>query len=158
MFETVAHNPSCYELDIPVYFYRNRPGSATTSCAVSVNERKLSSYIYAAKLMREYTRQNFGNPQARANLLMSYIWMSMSMCAELPIKKRYQVLREMKSYRLFPLQKPKECNLKKSYQTNRTDWIGKVFEYIYMHSHTWSGFLLMCIWKRAYAVYAKICK
>lgn len=158
MFEAVAYNPSCYELDIPVYFYRNRPGSATTSSVVSVNERKVSSYIYAAKLMREYTTQNFGKPQARANLLMSYIWMSMSMCAELPLKRRHQFLREMKDYKLFPSQRPKECNLVKSYQTNRTDLIGKIFESIYMHTHTRFGFALMCVWKRAYAVYAKICK
>ena len=155
MFEVVAHNPRCVEFDFPVYFYRNRPGSAMTSTSEAALEKKLRSHLLAARIMKQHYDNKVGNPCDTANLLMSFIWYVMSECASFPNAKRKPIISEMKFLGLYPFQRPSACYLVKSYQTTRIDIIGKTFDWIYIHTHTRLGFKLMCIWQKAYSLYKK---
>ena len=63
-------------------------------------------------------------------------------------------LKAMKKNGLFPCKRPTECTLIKSYQTTRTDILGKIFDWIYIHSHTHFGFFLMLLYEKFYSIYS----
>lgn len=156
MFEVVAHKPSCTEMDAPFYYYRKRPGSAITSQTPDAAEKKLKSYFLAAKIMKKHYNCGDGDSRDTANLLMSFIWYTMNSLASASASKRKSFLKEMKRLHLFPFTRPAECTLSRSYQTTRRDFVGKMFDWIYIHSHTAWGFLLLRLWNRAYGCYQKL--
>ena len=49
-------------------------------------------------------------------------------------------LRSLKAEGLFPYKCPRECTLSKSYMTTRTDWYGKLFDFLYLRLNTRLGF------------------
>lgn len=156
MFEVVAYKPSCTEMDIPFYYYRKRPGSAMTSQTAATADKKLKSYFLAAKIMKKHYDCGDGEPRDTANMLMSFIWCTMNSLASVSGSKRRTFLKEMKRMHLFPFSRPVECTLSRSYQTTRRDFVGKLFDWIYIHSHTVWGFLLLRLWNRAYGCYQKL--
>ncbi len=153
MFEVNIHNPRYSELDMPFYLYRNRPGSAITAQNPTINEKKIKSFFVAAKIMKNYYEKNIGDAEKTANLLMMFIWSTMSECAKLSVKNQKLLLKEAKENGIFPYKRPKECTLVKSYQTTRTDIIGKIFDWIYIHTHTKTGFFLMRIWNKIHYIH-----
>lgn len=158
MFEAVAHKPKADEWDIPIYFYRNRPGSAMTAQSAAALEKKLNAHFLAAKIMKKHYDNGIGEPRDTSNLLMSFIWYTMNECAALPRQKRAKMLREIKTAGLWPFIRSKTCTHRRSYQTTRTDLPGKLFDWIYIHTHTIPGFYLMLLWNRAYSLYRSLRK
>lgn len=79
---------------------------------------------------------------------MSNLWFEMFSLTALPRKEAKIYLKELKKKGLFPYRRPRECTLKKSYQTTRTDIAGKVFDLIYTHMNTRIGYLFMRGWKK----------
>lgn len=143
MFEVVANIPRCTELDIPVYFYRNRPSSATAAVTEEAQKRKLKSYFLAAQIMKNHYDNGFGNPRDTANLLMSYIWYVMDGCAKLSGSERKEMVQKMKALGLYPFHRPEACTHMRSYQTTRTDIVGKIFDKVYINMHRPWGFAAM---------------
>ena len=148
MFEVVANQPLCTELDFPVYFYRHRPGSATTSASETSQKRKLKSFVVAAQIMKKHYDNGVGDPRDTANLLMSYIWYVMDGCTRLPGRERKEMLRKMKDLGLYPFHRPEACSHMRSYQTTRTDLIGKAFDKAYIHMHRPWGFGAMILLRK----------
>ena len=158
MFETVANNPQCTELDVPIYFYRHRPGSATTAESDESQKRKLRSYFLAAQIMNTHYKNGVGNPRDSANLLMSYIWYVMNGCAKLPSRERKEMVKKMKALELFPFHRPKACSHMRSYQTTRADIIGKIFDKVYINMHRPWGFVTMVILQKLITAKKKLVK
>ena len=159
MFEINSHNPTLFVVDKPLYLYRNRENSAMTSFDVVANKKKIRSHFIAAKIMKEYYYDNnVGNSIASANLMMSYTWYTLNSSAKMPKSERKQIIRAMKKNGLFPCKRPTECTLIKSYQTTRTDILGKFFDWIYIHSHTHFGYFLMLLYEKFYSIYSQVKK
>lgn len=144
MFELTAHSPLCTEMDIPIYFYRTRPNSATTANADAKKERRLNSYFLAAQIMKRHYDNGTGRIRDSANLLMSFIWYTMNGCALLSGAKRKAWLRKAKQAGLYPFVRPDACSHIRSYQTTRTDIIGKIYDKVYINTHRPWGFWTMC--------------
>lgn len=158
MFEVVANTPLCTELDLPVYFYRNRPGSATTSVSEEAQKHKLKSYFLAAQIMKKHYDNGFGNPRDTANLLMSYIWYVMAGCAKLSGGERKEMVQNMKNLGLYPFRRPEACTHMRSYQTTRTDIVGKIFDKVYINMNRPWGFWAMVLLQKLIGAKKKLVK
>ena len=142
MYEALIHRPRQESLEIPAYLYRTRPGSACTSGSNASQIRKLNSYTNAALVMQRHWdagRKNTGT----ANLLMSYIWYTMHMATQIPGAESRAAVAALKQAGLYPFRRPVQCSLVKSYQTTRTDAVGKLFDKVYINMHRPWGFASM---------------
>ncbi len=158
MFEINSHNPTLFVVDKPLYLYRNRENSAMTSFDVVANKKKIKSHFIAAKIMKERYDNKVGNSVASANLMMSFTWYTLNSSAKMPKSERKQIIKAMKKNGLFPCKRPTECTLIKSYQTTRTDILGKIFDWVYIHSHTKFGYFLMLLQEKFYSLYSQTIK
>ena len=158
MFEVVSNGPRCTELDLPAYFYRHRPGSATTQDSAAAQKRKLQSYFAAAQIMKKHYDNGFGDPRDSANLLMSYIWYVMDGCARLSGGERKEMVQRMKAVGLYPFRRPEACTHMRSYQTTRTDIVGKAFDKTYIHMHRPWGFVAMTLLRKLIDAKKKLVK
>ncbi|MGN0998719.1 MAG: glycosyltransferase family 2 protein [Faecousia sp.] len=148
MYEFMSRSPKCEKMDVPFYFYRNRPDSAMTSNSMRDCERKLYSYLSAAIIMKGHYEKGSSIPCDAANLLMTFLWLSLHNITKLPFLKGMEGLQKLKKEELYPYSRPKECTLIKSYQTTRTDFIGKLFDRIYINMHRPWGFWTMFLLQR----------
>lgn len=158
MFEINSHMPTLFVVDKSLYLYRNRENSAMTSFDVIANHKKIKSHFIAAKIMKEFFENNVGNSIASANLMMSFVWFTLNLSVKMPEPERKQIIKAMKHNGLFPCKRPPECTLIKSYQTTRTDILGKIFDWIFIHSHTRSGYFLMILYENLYKIYTETIK
>ena len=149
MYETVIHDPVCTELDVPIYFYRMRTGSATHDASSKAHYNRLTSSIVGAGIFERYYKQGNVPMEKTANMLMDFLWGAMFGIADMPLKEMVRHLKKMHKMGLFPYTRPAECTQKKSYRTARTDWIGRWFEWSYLNSHRWFGFCSMVIVQRS---------
>lgn len=155
MFESSLANPKELVVETVGYYYRRRSGSLTTSRLIRSHEMRVISYRTVSKVLLQYYIQKLGDLSYLADLLMSNIWTLMNSVAYLPLKTSFAIINQLKEDGLFPLKRPPECTLVRSYQTTRTDFIGKTFDWIYIHSHTRIGFFLLRLWHAVYSVYEK---
>ena len=158
MFGINSHNPTLFVVDKPLYLYRNRENSAMTSFDGVANKKKIKSHFLAANIMKKHYDNKVGNSIASANLMMSYTWHILNLSAKMLKSERKQIIKAMKKNGLFPCKKPTECTLTKSYQTTRNDILGKLFDWVYIHSHTYPGYFLMLIYEKLYSIYSQVIK
>ena len=158
MFEVAANKPKCFELDIPLYFYRNRTASATTLKSKESQMRKLDSHFNGAKILKHHYDNKVGNDKNASNYLMIFIWCTMNDCAMLTGANRRNMIRKAKAEGIYPFTRPDECTLTRSYQTTRTDIIGKLFDKIYINTHRPWGFWTMCFIQKLIALKHKLLK
>ena len=129
-------------LEIPAYLYRTRAGSAQTSDSRPSRIRKLNSYLNAAYVMQGYWQKG-RRDQSTANLLMGYIWYTMHMAVRVSGTEGRAAVSALKKAGLYPFRRPDACTLQKSYQTTRTDAVGKLFDKVYINMHRPWGFAAM---------------
>lgn len=129
------------------YYYRHRANSLMTAKSEKAEERKLNGIIAGLRISREYYQEKPDKREMIANKMMSQLWLALYMIAQLPKQSRKEMLKQLKDQHLYPYTRPKECTLIKSYQTTRTDLVGRVFDKIYINLHTRLGFLCMRLWK-----------
>ncbi len=158
MFEINSHNPTLFVVDKPLYLYRNRENSAMTSFEVAANHKKIKSHFIVSKIMKEYYDNKFGDSVASANQMMASTWYTLNSSAKMPKSERKQIIKAMKKNGLFPRKRPPECTLTKSYQTTRKDILGKIFDWVYMNSHTHFGYFLMLLYEKFYSIYTQVIK
>ena len=147
MFEYMLTKPSEVIIDKVCYYYRRRPQSLTTSSSLESHRGKIRSYRIIVKALEKYYHSAQGDEIHIANLLMSNLWTLMYSIVHLPIKEACYEIGRLKKENLFPFSRPTACTLVKSYQTTRTDIVGKVFDKIYINLHTRTGFFCMRVWK-----------
>ena len=147
----LVHKPDIYLIEKAYYFVRFREGSALSSdTEESRNKKIVSLNIVTEKFKKYYCNCAPELKSSMADLLMSNLWMLLAVLAKLPSTEAKPYLNDLKKKGLFPYKRPSECTLSRSYSTNRTDFIGKVYDKIYTHLNTYIGFYLMQIWCRMY--------
>lgn len=142
MYELSMENPKVAELDEPLYFYRLRAGSAETAASYQSRLKRLKSLASVARIMG----QIYSGGQTDANTadrLMATLWFSLYDAAGFSLDQARQILAELHGEGLFPLKNPPQTRHSRSYMTDREDWVGKVFDWLYMHLHTRWGFSAM---------------
>lgn len=150
-------SPVLININKALYFFRYRKGSAITQTSDRSMKRKLESWYSASKQFRVfYQNCDIGQKTIMADLFMANLWSVLSALSHLDYKKAEPYLEEMKKDNMFPASRPKECSLRKSYSTDRTDIIGKIFDKLYINLHTVWGFYSMRFWNLLYQIYCNI--
>lgn len=139
MYEVTLCDPATTELSEVLYFYREHSGSAETTVSPENRLRKLRSYIRICAILRPSADQR----ETGANKLMSFLWMALYESLQLPALQKQQALDALKKEGLFPFRRPESCTLTRSYMTDRTDIVGKVFDKVYLNLHRPWGYAAM---------------
>lgn len=156
MLEISISKPLEKILDTVGYYYRRRPSSLTTSRSAHSHEIRITSYRAASKILLKYYIEKSGDPKFLADLLMSNIWLLMYSVAFLPLRTSLPIIKQLKADGLYPFIRPDACTLKKSYQTSRTDVVGKLFDKIYINMHRPWGFWSMFLFERLISIKSSI--
>ncbi|MGN0998717.1 MAG: glycosyltransferase [Faecousia sp.] len=152
MYEIKRFFPSTMEVQEPYYLHRSRPGSAGSEEPSQEEKlKKLRSNLKEAQIMQRYYENENVLPET-ADRLMSFFWGTMCRLAELPPKDAAPFIGEMKKCGLYPYKRPCECTITKSNQLTRSDFVGKMFDYIYVHLHTRLGYHAMRAWNSAFRI------
>ena len=146
MYEVCASKPKEAVVDEVLYLYRVHEGSAETKTDTAHRRKKIRSFVRIAEILEKYRKSGRKDP-GTANLLMTFLWMALYETAGLPAIQRKEVVKEIRGKGLFPYCRPAECTLHCSFMTERTDWVGKGFDYGYRHLHRLWGFWLFCVLK-----------
>lgn len=140
------------------YYYRRSKQSLTTDSSLQAYEERVRSYYQAVKILAAYYESGVGKPQYIADLLMTNLWFLLYALEHLSFKKSHSMLKQLKINRLFPFMRPEACTVKKSYQTTRTDFVGKLFDYLYINMHRPWGFWAMFLLQRVINIKHRIAK
>jgi len=134
MYEVCGLAPTDFHLEEAIYFYRIHSGSAETADSVPGLQKKLRSYIRITELLKEYY-ENGRRDTRTANTYMTFLWFSLLTCASLPPSQARQALGQLKQKGLYPGKRLPECNLTESYMTDRTDFVGRLYNKLYLNLH-----------------------
>lgn len=135
MYQVVSAHPVDAETQQTLYFYREHSGSAETGLGVEALSRRLKSHARIAEILLDYY-QNGRKDQPTADKLMSFLWLSLYETAKLPGPACSASLSNLKHAGLYPFRRLPECTIRRSYMTARTDFLGKAFDFLYLHLHT----------------------
>lgn len=142
MYELSMENPRVASLDAPLYFYRLRSGSAETAASDQSRLRRMRSHAEVAIIMGKLYAG--GRTDARtADRLMATVWSALYDAAGFPMRQARPVLASLGRQGLFPMKNPPPVRQTRSYMTDREDFIGKTFDWLYMHLHKRWGFAAM---------------
>lgn len=168
MIEVNSHVHKYFSFEKALYLHRWNATSLCSENTVTAQMKKLFSYMKVVEYLdskydwlcidkdvyaerKSVLEEGSFTPLSEiADLLMSNLWQACYIITQLPREKRIEQLKILKEKSLFPYIRPQECTLKKSYQTNRKDFVGRIFDYIYIHMHTRAGFFFMVCWQRLY--------
>lgn len=142
MYELSMEKPRVASLDEPLYFYRIRSGSAETAASYQSRLRRMRSHAAVASIMGQFYAGG-QTDAATADRLMATLWSALYDAAGFPMKQARPVLASLGSQGLFPMKNPPRTRQTRSYMTDRADFIGKTFDWLYMHLHTRWGFAVM---------------
>ena len=149
LFECLRCSPKTLETDLLIYYHRVVAESASNNNSQAFSKKRTQSTLTEAKIVQQYYERNDGlYPTETANRLMIYLWGGLYALTQMPRRDYKPFLKDLKKCGLYPYKTPAECTVTKSFQHNRTDAFGKIFDYVYTHLHRPWGFMLMCIINR----------
>ena len=147
LYEVKRCMPRGFELKKPIYYHRERAGSASTATASEMDLKRLQSTIREAEIVKNYYEQHDGiMVEETANRFMSFIWGALYRIAQMPGEEAAPYIRQLRERGLYPYKRPKECSITKSYQTDRKDWVGQLHDKIYINISTQLGYCAMRSW------------
>lgn len=142
MYEVTMAQPACAEVTEALYFYRIHSGSVSTAASFKNVQKKFHSYLRIVQILSQ-RRASGETGSYTADKLMTFLWFALYEAARRPARDAKIMLRQLKAAGLFPFRRPVECTVTRSYMIGRTDWVGRLFDGIYLHMHTRPGFAAM---------------
>ena len=131
MYELSLYAPRSAEIEEALYFYREHSGSAEGTVSLNNSRKKLRSYRAIVQILDGYYASGRTDP-GTANLRMTFLWFALNEAAKFPGGEARSMLTELHRDGLFPSRRLPECTLERSYMTDRTDWLGKIFDCVYL--------------------------
>lgn len=142
MYEVTMAEPVCEETSQALYFYRVHSGSVSTVATIQNIQKKVHSYLRIVQILNQ-RRDAEKVSSYTADKMMTFLWFALYEAARLPLRDARTILNQLKQAGLFPFRRPAECTITRSYMIGRTDWIGSLFDSLYLHMHTRPGFAAM---------------
>ena len=131
------------------YLVRYRQGSALSSVSPAALNRKYQSSRIASMRFREYyAKAEDALKSPVADLLMSNLWQTLYALIGMNAPERRKHLKQLHEDGLYPFVRPEACTLHRSYQTSRTDIVGKVYDKVYLNMHRPWGFRAMILLRK----------
>lgn len=157
MYEFCVHNPTAVELDEAIYFYRIHSGSADTTDSVAGLQKKFRSFYRIVVILKEYYHNGCQDSRT-ANAYMTFLWFSLLTAASMPGKESRNALVQLKQGGLFPGKRLPECDLTQSYMTDKTGFVGNLYDTLYLNLHTRWGYAGMRIIRQLLRWKHRLCK
>lgn len=118
MYEVKYRQPRTAFSNMPLYYCRERSGSASRDDTDAANVKRLHSTIREAEILRDY--YNAGRTdQVTADRLMSYLYGALFHIAAMPKETAKCELDHLREAELFPFRRPEKCTIRKSFYVNR---------------------------------------
>ena len=141
------------------YLVRYRQGSAVSSSSPAATKRKYQSSRIASLRFREYyEKAEDALKSPIADLLMSNLWQTLYAVVGMNAPERRAQLKQLRADGLYPFVRPEACTLRCSYQTDRTDIVGKVYDKVYLNMHRPWGFGAMVLLRKLIDAKKKLVK
>lgn len=118
MYEVKHEKPRTVFTDLPLYYCRERSGSASRENTEAAERKRLRSTIREAEIMKRYY-EGGRTDQITVDRLMSYLYGALYHIAAMPRREARQELENLRNAGLFPFKRPKVCSIHKSYYVNR---------------------------------------
>lgn len=134
------------QIDDVIYCYRQQPSSITHTHNEEVRLKKLRSHIIAAEIVLNIYNQQEIKKQSTAEEVMKLIWLSLADIASHNNYASMEYLRMMKEKKLFPIKRLPESQKITSLYYSRKGFVGRIVNYLTIHSHTIFGFMMLRIW------------
>lgn len=152
MYEVKYRQPRTAFSNMPLYYCRERSGSASRENTEVAEQRRLHSTIREAEILRDY--YNAGRTdQVTADRLMSYLYGALFHIAAMPKETAKRELAHLRKAELFPFHRPKNCTIRKSFYVNRGgDAVEKIHDFIYCRINTRRGYYAMRSWNAAFGL------
>lgn len=118
MYEVKYEKPRTVFSGEPLYYCRERSGSASRENTEAAERKRLRSTIREAEIMKRYY-EGGRTDQITVDRLMSYLYGALYHIAAMPRREAWQELENLRNAGLFPFKRPKVCSIHKSYYVNR---------------------------------------
>lgn len=132
------------------YYYRRNPQSATRSKSPEVRKNYLRSHIQGAAELDALYRHNHCNRSSKALWLMHFLQCIMVELARMPRSDAKVYLQELKSTGLYPYRIPAEYPVTDTGFTTRKDLLGRIYNWLVLHSCRPYGYPLLRLYYRLY--------
>lgn len=126
MYEVKYAQPVTVFTGQPLYYCRERVGSASRDDTAAAERRRLRSTIREAEIMKAYFDAGRTDP-VTVDRLMSYLYGALFHIAAMPSGAARGELARLRGAKLFPFRRPKACTIRKSYYVNRGGTVLKNF-------------------------------
>lgn len=140
MYEAVIPGMKSLETEEAIYFYRTHSGSAETSVSLVNQKRKLHSYLRITGILLDYYENQNQKNEFTANKLMNFLWFTLHTVTTLPFREVRPALQEVRQKGLFPFRRLAECTTVQSFMTERTGFVGKCYDRLFLNLHRPWGF------------------
>ena len=134
-----------------LYLYRKRPMSATTDVSEENHIRKYLSFRKNAEIMKAYYEGKNGPVKDIthcANQFMAFLQYALWEVSLMPRPQAKAALKELHTIGLYPYKRPKECNLKRNYQTPDSNLRTKLAGFLYLHQTSRFWFQILYLVQR----------
>lgn len=150
LYELSICQPEVHSADRVLYYWRRNRSSSTAGTKINSSDAKLVSFLRAACVFYHHYQAGQGDLRACANQIMSNLWAYMRLSSTLETGEFRKYIQRAEESGIFPIRRPKECTLTRSYMTSRTGLIGKLYDFIYTHQHRRWGLCLMRLYHLVY--------
>lgn len=126
MYEVKWEQPDTIEMKQPLYYCRERTGSASRETTNTANLKRLNSTIREAEIMKQY--YDAGRRDVlTTDRMMSYLYGALFHIASMSQREANARLNQLRTAGLFPLRRPLNCTIQKSFSVNRGGRSGRTF-------------------------------
>lgn len=144
MSKVLANDPTVELLEKNCYFYRFHAGSAIAVGNLVEIDKKMFMWIFSISCFQEaYAVCPQTYKAAIADNLMSEVYNCLYTISGLPSNQYKNLKMELRERGVLDIKRPKECTLKESYLVNNLSFIGKLFNFIYVHLDSKIGLAAM---------------
>lgn len=155
MYEVKYEKPHTIFSGEPLYYCRERSGSASRENTEAAERKRLRSTIREAEIMKRYY-EGGRTDQITADRLMSYLYGALYHIAAMPRREARQELERLRAAQLFPFRRPPLCSIHKSYYVNRGDFVERIHEWIYCRINSRLGYCAMRCWNAVFRMKGRL--
>lgn len=144
MYEVKWEKPDTITIDPPLYYYRERAGSASRDATDKSNRKRLHSTIREAEIMKHYYDAG-RRDTLTTDRMMSYLYGALLHIASMSRQESRAFLARLREAGLFPFRRPRNCTIRKSYYVNRGGTWSSGFTTLFIDASVPAQVILPCV-------------
>ena len=150
MYEVKRSLPVTVELNEPIYYHRDRPGSLSSGKNAADEIRQLNCVIREAQIMKNYYEQGGVFEEETEKRFYSFLRGALYSLSLMPRKYTARYWKDLKSCGLYPYKQPRNRISVKCPGVERNDNLGKLLDFLYTNLNTRWGYCSMYLLQRLF--------